>query len=300
MKSFEVTDQTIPEKIDLKSEPVKTLKDYKNEKVITLEEKFGHLKNELNDVLKKSEAVESGSKSEVALEYSYDYLNIRQHPFIIKTIEKIEKINFKKDSKTFKCLSDNIYRINKWGSKKPKIMVVSQKILYIFNSETSFKRSFPIKLIKQVITQGEKNQYVCIIVNGENDEMINCFKKIDLLMYITKIIKAQNLKISIKTNVAKFNYVNTKNQITNIDPDQLKKYKPEYNFTFNYASKRDRLMNVYMPKKGFFGAKKYYKQVGLITDLGILIFSDTHWILEKFVPLVGNTFSFISIKRLLR
>ena len=118
--------------------------------------------------------------------------------------------------------------------------------------------------------------------------MLDYFKKNELLLYMMQLIRKQRLSILIKSNVKNFVMLNTSNKNVVIDPNRLQQYKPIYNNTFNYASRKNKLMNISVIKDSMFSNTSFEKKVGLITDLGILIFSKTKWDLEKFVPFGGK------------
>lgn len=225
------------------------------------------------------------------IEYSYDYLGINSYSYIMKTIantENLNKGNFKK-LENFKCLSDHVYRLNKWKNKKRKILVVTSTYVYIFNNSSDIKRKFRLQDIKKVITRGKQDNFVCFLLKKSNDEILDYFKKNELLLFLSRQFKALKLDIKIDTKATTFNFISTRNETVNLDPNQLKSFKPVYNSTFNYASQSDRLMNISILKKGFMGINsKFKKQVALVTDLGIIVFSSIQWDLERFIPFVGS------------
>ena len=245
---------------------------------------------QLKKMIKKPTDRFGESSSKKKLVYSYDHLNIVANYHLTKIIEENEGIYLQSMSSrlNFKCLSDNVYRLNKWKNKKPKILIITSRFLYIVTPPHEIKRILNLSQIKKVYTRGRQDNFVCFLTKSGNDEMLDYFKKNELLLYLTSLIKKKNLDIRIKTNVESFQMVTTENKKLTIDPNKLQKFKPIYNNTFNYASERNRLMNISIWKEGFFGlSEKFERRVALITDLGILLFSNVQWDLERFVPFGG-------------
>lgn len=228
------------------------------------------------------------------LHYDHDHLNIVKNRRLAKIVEKKEKINIEKlaEAKQFSCFSDNAYRLNKWKNKKEKYLIVTKKYLYIVTPPKELKRALKLTDILQIKTRGNKDNFICFVTTHKNDEMLENFKKNELLLFLFQIIRKQKLNITIRPNVESFLMLNTSNKNVVIDPAKLTKFKPIYNNTFNYASRNNRLMNLYIYKEGVFVSENYQKKVGLIVDLGILIFSMVRWKLEKFVPFGGRSGAF--------
>lgn len=248
--------------------------------------------NLLKKVIEKPENKFGESSKKKKLVYSYDHLNITNNGSLIRIIERTEHVNLQSMSAriNFRCLSDNIYRLNKWKNKKAKILIITSRYLYVITPPCEIKRILPLKEIRKITTRGRQDNFVCFFTDTGNDEMFDYFKKNELLLYITGLIKKKNLNIKIKTDAESFQMVTTENKNVTIDPSKLEKFKPIYNNTFNYASERDRLMIISIWKEKFFGlAEKFQKRVGLVTDLGILLFSNVQWDLERFLPFGGRS-----------
>lgn len=246
---------------------------------------------QLKIVIQKPENKFGESSKKKKLVYSYDHLNIINNQQLIQIIEKHENIFLKSMSAriNFRCLSDNVYRLNKWKNKKPKILVITSRFMYIITPPHDVKRVLRLSEIEKIYTRGRQDNFMCFFTKTGNDEMLDYFKKNELLLYITGVIKKRKLDIKIRTDVESFNIVTTENKKVSIDPNKLEKFKPIYNNTFNFASERDRLMNIFVWKKGFFGVSEgFERRVALITDMGILLFSSVKWDLEKFVPFGGS------------
>jgi len=246
---------------------------------------------QLKKVIQKPENKFGESSKKKKLVYSYDHLNIVNNPNIAKIIEKNESIFLQTVSArlNFRCLSDNVYRLNKWKNKKPKIIIITSRYLYLITPPHDVKRILKLSDIRSVKTRGRQDNFVCFMTRKGHDEMVDYFKKNELLLYITALSKKKNYNIKISTDVTKFQMMNTDGKDITVDPNKLQKFKPIYNNTFNYASERDRLMNIFVWEEKFFGlTDDYVRRVALITDLGILLFSNVQWNLERFVPFGGT------------
>jgi hypothetical protein len=246
---------------------------------------------QLKIVIQKPENKFGESSKKKKLVYSYDHLNIVNNPHIAKIIEKNEHILLQTVSArlNFRCLSDNVYRLNKWKNKKPKIIIITSRYLYLLTPPHDVKRILKLSDIRSVKTRGRQDNFVCFMTRKGHDEMVDYFKKNELLLYITALSKKKNYNIKINTDVTKFQMMNTDGKDITVDPNKLQKFKPIYNNTFNYASERDRLMNIFVWEEKFFGlTDDYVRRVALITDLGILLFSNVQWNLERFVPFGGT------------
>lgn len=238
--------------------------------------------SKLKTVLEKKYDVPSTVKK---IEYSYDYLNIRKFAPIMQTIKKHEG----RETDPSKCLSDNVYRLNRWKKKKNKILVVTQYYIYIFTTPKEVKRIFSYRELRSIITRGSKDNFICFRLKKDNDEMLDYFKKNELILFMSSRAKRLGLKIPINSKASTFSYLNTENKKQDLDPNKLTNYKPMYNLTFNRASEMHRLMNLSVLKKGFFGMKqKYQKYVALASDFGLVVFSAIEWNVEKFIPFGGN------------
>jgi hypothetical protein len=246
----------------------------------------------LKKVIEKPENLFGESSKKKKLVYSYDHLNIVNNSAITRIIEKNEQISLQSMSAklNFRCLSDNVYRLNKWKNKKPKILVITSRYLYIITPPHEIKRILRLREIRKITTRGRQDNFVCFFTDTGNDEMFDYFKKNELLLYVTGLIKKKNLNIKIQTDAESFQMVTTENKNVTIDPNKLEKFKPIYNNTFNFASERDRLMIISIWKENFFGlSEKFEKRVALVTDLGILLFSNVQWDLKRFLPFGGNS-----------
>jgi hypothetical protein len=224
------------------------------------------------------------------IEYNHDHLSVCENRKLVKIIEKTEKIDIKKLQKNnqFICLSDNVYRLNKWKKKKLKFLIITQKYMYIITPPHEKKRILKLSEILQIKSRGNKDNFICFITDNKNDEMLEIFKKNELLLFMMQLIRKERLNILIQSNVKSFVMLNTSNKNVIIDPIKLQKYKPIYNNVFNYASRMNKLMNLYVWKDGVFASKNYHKKVVLVTDMGLLIFSKVQWDLERFVPFGGK------------
>jgi hypothetical protein len=247
--------------------------------------KFDNIEGQLKTIVEKPE------RKKKTIKYSYDYLNVINQADILQEIYKTEKkyIKFMSNMDTSNWLSDKIYRLNKWKNKKTKILVMTQRYIYIFTKPTDLKRKFPLNQIKSVITRGSDDNFLCFLMESDNDEIIEYFKKNELLLMLTNKSKKLGCKIHIKTNAKKFNFVSTRKEAVELDPNQLKKYKPVYNATFSKASETQRLINLLIYKKKFMGlTESFQEKVALVTDLGLIIFSKIDWNLDSFIPFTGG------------
>ena len=239
--------------------------------------------SKLKTVLEKKYEVPSKVKR---IEYSYDYLNIGKFAPIMATIHKHEG----RPADPAKCLSDNVYRVNRWKKKKTKILVVTMYYVYIFTSPKEIKRIFAYKDLKSIITRGSKDNFICFRLKKDNDEMLDYFKKNELILFMSSRAKRLGLKIPINSKASTFSYLTTENKKLDLDPNQMKSYKPMFNLTFARASEKHRLMNLSILGKKFLGLgkSKYHKYVVLASDFGLIVFSSIEWNLEKFIPFGGN------------
>ena len=256
-----------------------------------LNSKIFEKSKQLQKVIQKPENKFGESSKKKKLVYSYDHLNIVNNSNLIKIIEKNEKINLQSVSArmNFRCLSDNVYRLNKWKNKKPKILIITTRYLYIITPPHEIKRIVKLTDIRYIKTRGRQDNFVCFMTRIGHDEMFDYFKKNELLLYVTGLNKKKKYNIKINTDAKEFQMVTTENKNVTIDPNKLDKFKPIYNNTFNYASERDRLMNIFVWKEKFFGlTDDYVRRVALVTDLGILLFSNVQWNLEKFVSVSND------------
>lgn len=284
------TTQSSASKQETPSKPImrvssNPISSYKRSNVNNKKSKFDEIGGQLKTIVEKPEIKKK------TIKYSYDYLNVINQADILQEIYKTEKkyIKFMSNLNTSNWLSDKIYRLNKWKNKKIKILVMTERYIYIFTKPNDLKRKFPVNEIKSVITRGSDDNFLCFLMQSGNDEIIEYFKKNELLLMLTNKSKKLGCKINIKTNAKKFNFVTTRNETVELDPNQLKKYKPVYNATFSKASEKQRLINLFIYKKKFMGlSESFQEKVALVTDLGLIIFSKIDWNLDSFIPFTGG------------
>jgi hypothetical protein len=258
-----------------------------------LNSKINQKSKQLKMVMQKNLNETKQNSNKNFIKYNHDHLNVTIYPKLVKIIEKTEKINIKQlvKQKKFHCLSDNVYRLNRWKKKKPKKLIVTENYMYIITPPYDVKRVLKLSEIEQIKTRGHHDNFICFITIHKNDEMLDYFKKNELLLFLMQIIRQKRLPIVIHSNIKSFVMLNTSNRNMVVNPNELEQYKPIYNNTFNYASRHNKLLNIYVYKDGIFTSKSYHKKVALITDLGMLLFSKVKWDLERFVPFGGKHFS---------
>lgn len=249
--------------------------------------KISEKSKQLQQVILKTR--DGADRKKNILQYNHDHLGILKNPKLVRIIEKHERVDVRKEMKkgTFVCFSDNAYRINRWKNKKGKYLVVTQKHLFIFTPPKDLKRVVQLREIRQIKTRAKKDNFICFVTEHKNDEMLELFKKNELLLFFYRLIRTQALNITIRPNVESFLLLNTSNKNVVIAPEKLKKFHPVYNSTFNFASRKNKLMNIYIWRDGVF-SEDYKKKVALIVDMGILVFSMVKWNLERFVPFGGE------------
>lgn len=252
--------------------------------------KINKKSKELRQVMKTHHLEAKRREVKNIIRYNHDHLNVLNYPKLVRLIEKTEGVNMDMllERNEFHCLSDNVYRLNRWKNKKLKKLIVTQKYLYLITPPHEVKRVLKLSEIEQIKTRGNQDNFICFITLNKNDEMLDCFKKNELLLFLMQLIRRQRLPIQVHSNTKSFVMLNTSNKNMVVDPNALDKFRPIYNNTFNYASRHNKLMNVYVWKEGVFVSKNYQKKVALITDLGLLLFSKIKWDLERFVPFGGR------------
>ena len=220
------------------------------------------------------------SKTEPPKKYSYDYLNINSRKTITKIISQFQSLTNIKN-----CFSEIILRLNSWSTKKKKWLIVTTRYLYIFNSPQNLKKAIRLKDITK-IKHNKKNNFIGICTNGLEEEVLEIYKKEELVLFVNRKLKRLGKSLKIEERRS-FNKLSDSSVLNNFEPDLMKKYKPFFLETFSKASKMKKVGFVTICKKELFGILVRESEfLALLTDFGILFFTERFDVVE-FLPLVG-------------
>ncbi len=263
-----------------------------SEKKITTNNVIGNIRKiqpELKNLFDKIKTQIDAPASEVKIKrYSYDHLEIKNR-HNSKNVQILEIIKSHQHNLEHieTWFSENANRFNSWKKKKAKIIVVTDKLFFIFNSNRSLKRVFQLKEIVQV-SQNRQYNYISIKTKAGNDELLELINKEELLMYIEQQLKKQNKKLPL-SDTKNLTYVSTVQQKIYFDPMNIKQYKPQWVKTFNYASKHNIIGYASIKVSQFLGLIDNTKSsVLLLTNIAIICFSVIEFNIVEILPLIGT------------
>ena len=110
------------------------------------------------------------------LQSEYDFLNFAKDNNIKANITKDELIEF----------SDKIYKINKYGFKQERNIIITDKAIYNLK-KTSLKRRIELKWIKGITLSKLSDEFVIHCNDEEYDYQYLSAKKRQLLKYLQSI-----------------------------------------------------------------------------------------------------------------
>lgn len=218
--------------------------------------------------------------------YSYNHLNMEIRT---ESDQYVLRDCFAKQTNS-SCFSDIVNRMNKWQKKTEKFMVIKSDNIFVFNQDRTLKKRFPIRIknIKQIDINIDSN-FFCISDFYNRYEVFESIRKEELINFIFKV--GDSMGHSIKINkVSKLCFENSEQKQIFFNPTDIKKYKPHWIPTFNYAqkkaclsyAKRDPsdvgfLESIWDPKD---------KCILILTNLAIIILSTIEFNVKDVIPLV--------------
>ena len=240
------------------------------------------IRNRIKTILKKPQNLENSqiTKTKKQEKYSYDYLNINSRKTIINIIKQFQSLTNIKN-----CFSEIIYRLNTWSNKKKKWLVVTTRYLYIFNSPSNLKKAIRLKEIVKM-KHNKKNNFIGICTQNLEEEIIEIYKKEELILFINRKLKRLGKSLEIQERKS-FNKLQSSDLVNISEPSLMKKHKPFYLETFSKASKEKNIGYITICKKELFGMlDKEIEFLALLTNYGILFFTEKFELVD-FVPLIG-------------
>ncbi len=210
------------------------------------------------------------------IKYSYDHLEIYKKRSILEIIKQFQTM---KNIRL--CFSDTVYRLNSWAKKKKKWIVITSRYLFIFNSPEKLKKAIKLRNIAK-INHCKDNNYIGICTTNLQEELLETFKKEEILLYITT--KLRKLGKLLKLKEQKQEEFKSKQ----FNPKILSKFKPHNLETFSIASKNGHIGYITIGHKEFFGIVDTQKEMlALLTNYGILFFTSTNFTIIDFLPIGG-------------
>ena len=237
---------------------------------------------EISNILQQKKHDTSDDYVNKAKIYSYDYINVKKCFGILEIIQGFQ--NLKNINEWF---SDIVHRLNSWTNKKKKLLVITEFNLFIFTSKTSLKRRISLlDIIK--LKHSQKNNYIGIAARNIEEEVLETYRKEELILFLKKKMKNLGKELSIveQTNFSK------KNKLTDNDyynPNIMKKYKPHYTETFSFASLNHQIGYITTEAKEMFGLIDTAREfLCLLTNIGVICFTRKEFKVSDFIPLVGT------------
>lgn len=230
--------------------------------------------------MKKMKVVEP----ENTKKYSYSHFNVNENKIILSKL--LEFINRNELSM---CFSDYINRVNKRMATSRKIIVITQKFIFIFNQGGAIKSRYPL-LINQIVkieVNKATNHFNLIDMNNTN-EVLQSIRKEELLVFLQLKYESFKKKLCIEY-VSKIDFINSDNKQKILDP-MYKKGSHQYLVqTFNYAHKYTcigyALVDSTNKLESIFGSKDC---VLVLSNLFIVVFSTVEFNLKTVFPLIGS------------
>ena len=236
----------------------------------------------INKILKTKKKEGHDEFVEQAKFYSYDYICLGGRAELMGTIKKYHSC---RDAR--KWFADIVYRVNSWTNKKKKFIVITDNSIFLFNNDNSLKYFFALNDIRK-LKHNPKNNYIGIeIVGFKDDEIIETFRKEELILFLKK--KINNIGWILK--IVESNLFEKKNKLTDevtYNPNIMKKFKPHFTQTFSLASRKKRLCFISTKNKDFFSLDGKKELLCLLTNFGIIGFTKKEFKISLFIPLVGS------------
>lgn len=128
------------------------------------------------------------------LDSNKDYLNISENFKVIETL-----IEYGDEDPRGVCLSDDIYVFNSSLKRKRRRIIITQKSLFMFscitNKDGTWKllRRYPLKHLRQVVISSKNFTMAAFIFIKGPDFMIDSVRRIDIVIYLSQMIKRANM-----------------------------------------------------------------------------------------------------------
>lgn len=216
--------------------------------------------------------------------YSYNHLNME---IFIENGKYVLRESVRRQNTA--CFSDIVNRMNKWGQKTEKYIIVVNDNVFLFNHDRTIKKRYPIRLksIRKIEVNADTN-FFCIIDVHNQFEVIESIRKEELINFIIKLATMIGHSIAVE-KVRRMFFENTEKEQVVFNPAEVKKYKPYWTPAFNYAqkhtcmsyAKRDpESLNIF---ESIFDNKD--KCLLVLTNLAVLVLSTIEFNIKDVVPL---------------
>ena len=86
------------------------------------------------------------------------------------------------------CFSDIIYRINSWQAKKKKWIIITERYMFLFSKPTKIKKAIKLRDVTK-IKHSKINNYIGIVTNKMEEEILETLKKEELILFLNRKIK---------------------------------------------------------------------------------------------------------------
>lgn len=125
--------------------------------------------------------------------YDRDFLNLRGNASVRKLLEK-KGIDDKISNAGCLLFSDYIYRISKNEQRQKRIIMISEKNVYILKSCTSLYKVHALHSLTKVFMSKSSVQLCALIFKNECDQLIEIFRRLDLNIFLLDVFKKLKLK----------------------------------------------------------------------------------------------------------
>lgn len=234
----------------------------------------------------KQMKIKNPEKLGLGSNYSYNHLNME----IMMTDNKYV-LRETRNRRNNPCFSDIVNRMNKWENKTEKYILILNDALFIFNDDRKLKARYPIRIknIRKIQISADSN-FFCIVDYLNQYEVLESIRKEELINYIIKTATIIGHPIEVQ-KVTRMYFENSEQKQIIFNPVDVKKYKPHWMPTFNYAQKRTCLTYAKRDFENLNFFESIFDQrdkcLLLLTNLAILVFTTIEFNVKEVIPLVS-------------